>query len=78
MGRESQSWLEAALKMPVDERAFLAEQLLSSLEGEDSTETDEIWLIEMQKRLGEVDSGQVELISYEDVKKSIQEKFGNY
>jgi putative addiction module component (TIGR02574 family) len=46
-----------ALKLPPEERARLAEQLISSLEQETDADAEALWLHEAERRLAELDSG---------------------
>jgi putative addiction module component (TIGR02574 family) len=53
--------LEAqALKLTQSERARLAERLLASLE--DDSEIEESWAVEVERRIGEIESGRTKLI----------------
>jgi len=55
---------EAVTKLPADERAFLAEELLASL---DDAELEKSWADEAKRRRDEVRSGRVKSIESEDV-----------
>jgi putative addiction module component (TIGR02574 family) len=56
--------LEAeALKLPPEERALLADHLLASLGAQDDVE--QAWAAEVERRLAEVEAGQVELVPIE-------------
>lgn len=54
------------LQLDVDSRASLAGKLLGSLKVDDSR-IDELWLIEAERRLAELDSGQEVGIPGDDV-----------
>jgi putative addiction module component (TIGR02574 family) len=56
-----------ALSLPVEERARLAEQLLSSLDDLSEAEIDQLWLREAARRAEEMDQGLVERIPAEVV-----------
>lgn len=49
----------AALLLPTDARARLAERLLASLEPESEGDLEAIWQREAERRLDELESGQV-------------------
>ena len=49
------------------DRAALAEKLLRSLEGISEAENELLWLAEAERRLLEIQSGQVETLPGEDV-----------
>ena len=55
--------LEAkALKLPPEERARLAERLISSLDQHTDTDAEELWLREAEHRLEELESGSVSAV----------------
>lgn len=55
----------AALRLPRAERASLAARLLSSLEDRDEIEA--AWAEEIERRVRQVDSGEVQLLDGEEV-----------
>jgi putative addiction module component (TIGR02574 family) len=58
--------LEAeALKLGAGERARLAEHLIASLD--EDPDLDAAWEAEIQKRIHEIDSGQVQMLSASEV-----------
>jgi putative addiction module component (TIGR02574 family) len=61
---------EAVTKLPADERAFLAEELLASL---DDFELEKNWADEAKRRRDEVRSGRVKPIESEDVYRRIED-----
>jgi len=56
-----------ALKLPPDERARLARELLNSLDDMPEAEIDRLWLEEAGRRATQIDTGEVELIAGEEV-----------
>ena len=48
-----------ALKLPAKERARLAERLISSLDQETDPDAEKLWLKEAERRLDELESGNV-------------------
>jgi len=62
------------LKLPLAERARLAERLIASLD--EDAETEAAWIAEVRKRDEELVSGAVEGIPLEDALTSIRTKFG--
>jgi putative addiction module component (TIGR02574 family) len=63
---------EEALHLPIEERAKLAQRLLESLDELSEQEAEKLWLIEVQRRLQEIDEGKVQLVSAEEVERRIQ------
>lgn len=62
------------MKLPLEERARLAERLVASLDEDAEMET--AWMAELRRRDGELVSGAVEAISLEDATTSIRARFG--
>jgi len=62
------------LKLPLAERARLAERLIASLD--EDAEIEAAWISEVRKRDEELVSGAVEGIPLEDALTSIRTKFG--
>ena len=60
---------EAALELPPDERAELAQKLLLSLDDPSEEELAETWLSEAKRRAGELDRGEVQSIAAEEVRR---------
>ena len=56
-----------ALKLPPEERARLAERLISSLDHEADADSEELWIQEAERRLDELESGVVDAIAAERV-----------
>ena len=69
--------LAQVLRLPREERARVAEQLLSSLE-ESEEEVAAAWAIELERRSREVAEGRVQTIDWEtaraDILKELQER----
>lgn len=62
------------LKLPLAERARLAERLIASLDGD--SEIEAAWIAEVRRRDEELVSGAVEAIPLEDALTSIRNRFG--
>lgn len=60
---------QAALSLPPNERAHLAQQLLSSLDTLSEGEIEEAWLDEAVDRAGEPDDGIVQAIPASEVRR---------
>ena len=61
-----------ALSLPVQERAELAEQLLSSLDALSETEIAQLWLQEAARRAEELDQGFAKRVSADEVRRQAQ------
>ena len=58
--------VSAAMSLPPQARAVLAEQLLASLESSQD-DVDAAWRAEIERRVKEIEEGEVQLISGEQV-----------
>jgi putative addiction module component (TIGR02574 family) len=58
--------LQEALALSAESRAELVDSLLGSLDGEMDQVVDEAWRAEVRKRVAEIESGEVETVSWED------------
>lgn len=56
-----------ARALPPEDRARLAEELLASLDEATDLDADAAWALEIQRRLAEVDNGQVNLVDADAV-----------
>ncbi len=58
--------LNEAMSLPAELRAQLADALLKSL-NPSGTELDQLWAVEAEKRVDEIEAGKVELIPGQEV-----------
>ncbi len=72
MSGQSQALLEQALKLPLNERAELAEQLLRSLDPVADQDVEAAWQKEVQRRLSEVERGVAQMIPWEEVRERLR------
>jgi len=66
--------LDLALELPAEERAALAHDLLASLDGPPDADAAEAWEAEIGRRLEELQSGQVQTATAEEVLRRIDER----
>ena len=69
MRMDFKSLEKEALQRPASERARLARQLLESLDSVSEAELDELWLDEAQRRAAQLDRGESDALSGEEVAK---------
>jgi putative addiction module component (TIGR02574 family) len=62
------------MKLPVADRARLAERLIASLDAD--AEIEAAWAVEARRRDGELRSGAVEAIPLEDALTTVRTRFG--
>ncbi len=72
MTQKSQVVLEEALKLSPNERAEVAEQLIASLEEAPDTAVEQAWQQEVQRRLQQVERGEVKTIPWEEVQRRLR------
>lgn len=63
MNRSAAEVLEAALALPEDQRASVAEKLLASLGGEVDADAESEWATEIERRLARIEAGQAKSVS---------------
>jgi putative addiction module component (TIGR02574 family) len=74
MTQKSQVLLEEALKLTAYERAEVAEQLIASLDEVPDTGVEQAWQEEVQRRLQQVERGEVELIDSDTAMAELRKK----
>jgi len=62
---------QEVLHLPIEDRARLAEKLLSSLDALSEQEVEKLWFAEAQRRASEIDNGTVQLVSSEEMERRI-------
>jgi putative addiction module component (TIGR02574 family) len=65
---------DAAMELSVEERSWLAEQLWSSARTAHEQEIDRAWVVEVERRLKEIEDGTAELIPAEEVFRELRAK----
>ena len=58
------------------ERAELALALIESLDGPADSGVEEVWRLEIERRIDQIDRGEVQLIPGEDVFARLRRRFG--
>jgi putative addiction module component (TIGR02574 family) len=67
--------VEEALSLPSDERASLVEKLISSLNLPVQEEIDQLWADEAERRVSQIEKGEIELIPGNEVFAKIRRKY---
>jgi putative addiction module component (TIGR02574 family) len=75
MGKEAAELLNQALRLPAAARAALADTLIESLDAEVDEGAEEAWRSEILLRARELDSGAVQTIAWEDVRRQLRSRF---
>jgi len=74
MTDKSQAIVEQALKLSPTERAEVAEKLIVSLDEVPDTDVEQAWQEEVQRRLQQVERGEIELIDSDTVMAELRKK----
>ena len=61
--------ISQALQMPEEERAAIAERLISSLDPAPEADVEQAWQEEVQRRVRDLDNGAVECVPWEEVRR---------
>lgn len=74
MTDKTQAIVEQALKLSPTERAEVAEKLIVSLDEVPDTDVEQAWQGEIQRRIQQIDRGEVELIDSDTVMAELWKK----
>jgi putative addiction module component (TIGR02574 family) len=72
MSTTADTILGTALALPPDERAWLAAELIASLEDGEDTNVEAAWGQEIDKRIAEVESGEAETTDWNEARARIR------
>ena len=75
MSTVSDKVLDEALALPAEARLGLVEKLLVSLNLPMQAEVERLWAVEVERRVGQIDRGEVKLIPGEKVFARIRQKY---
>jgi len=67
--------LDEVLQLPADARVNLVEQLLTSLNLPTKPEVDRLWADEAEKRIAQIDKGEIKLVPGRKVFSNIRKKY---
>ncbi|HYJ88804.1 MAG TPA: addiction module protein [Pyrinomonadaceae bacterium] len=74
MSTRADTILDTALALPPNERAWLASELIASLDEGKDPDVEAAWASEIQRRIDEVESGEAETTSWEEARTRIRAK----
>ena len=72
MTADAQALLDEALKLPQDARAELAGRLLETLDDDAGEQVEELWAVEIARRVKELDEGTVQTVRWADVRREMR------
>lgn len=67
---------QKASKLSEAERADLALSLIESLDGPADPDVEEAWRVEIERRLGQIDRGEVQLVPGDEVFAKLRRRLG--
>lgn len=67
---------QKAARLTDSERAELALSLIESLDGPADPDVEEAWRVEIERRIGQIDRGEVELIPGDEVFARLRRRLG--
>jgi len=73
---DSKQLLEEALRLPAEERAALAGELLDSLDADVDPEAEVAWALEIRARVNEVESGRATTVPWSEARRRIHAAAG--
>jgi putative addiction module component (TIGR02574 family) len=77
MNTRADTILGTALALPPDERAWLASELIASLDEGEDADVEAAWATEIERRIAEVDSGEAKTVSWDEARTRIKTKLAN-
>jgi putative addiction module component (TIGR02574 family) len=72
MSTTADTILGTALTLPPDERAWLASELIASLDQGEGADVEAVWAVEIERRIAEVESGEAKTVSWEEARARIK------
>ena len=74
MAKSARELFEEAMRLDPKERATLMSLLVDSLDGESEEGAEEAWRAEIEHRVAELDSGQVQGVSWEELRARLYQR----
>jgi putative addiction module component (TIGR02574 family) len=75
MAEDAAELLTHALKLPPAARAAIADSLIDSLDAEVDEDAEEAWRSEIALRVRDLDSGAVQTIAWDEVRRQLRTRF---
>lgn len=74
MAKSARELFEEAMRLAPKERAALMRLLVDSLDAESEEGVEEAWRAEIERRIGELDSGQVQAVPWEELRARLYQR----
>jgi putative addiction module component (TIGR02574 family) len=73
---DSKQLLVEALRLPAEERAALAGELLDSLDEEVDMDAEAAWAVEIRARISEIESGRAKTVPWSEARRRLHSAAG--
>ncbi|HEY9497574.1 MAG TPA: addiction module protein [Terrimesophilobacter sp.] len=74
MTKSARELFEEAMRLDPKERATLMRLLVDSLDAESEEGAEEVWRAEIERRIAELDSGQIQAVSWEELRARLYQR----
>lgn len=74
MARSARELFEEAMRLDPKERAALMRLLVDSLDAESEEGAEEAWQAEIERRIAELDSGQLQAVPWEELRARLYQR----
>jgi putative addiction module component (TIGR02574 family) len=74
MARSARELFEEAMRLDPKERATLMRLLVDTLDAESEEGTEDAWRAEIERRIAELDSGQIQAIPWEELRARLYQR----
>jgi putative addiction module component (TIGR02574 family) len=74
MAKSARELFEEAMRLDPKERAALMRLLVDNLHAESEEGAEEAWRAEIERRIAELDSGQVQAVSWEELRARLYQR----
>lgn len=74
MAKSARELFEEAMRLDPRERATLMRLLVDSLDAESEEGAEEVWRAEIERRIAELDSGQIQAVSWEELRARLYQR----
>jgi putative addiction module component (TIGR02574 family) len=74
MTKSARELFEEAMRLDPKERATLMRLLVDSLDAESEEGAEEVWRAEIERRIAELDSGEIQAVSWEELRARLYQR----
>ena len=74
MAKSAQKLFEEAMRLDPKERATLVRLLIDALDAQSDEGAEDAWRVEVERRIGELDSGTVQAVPWEELRARLYQR----